>query len=556
MKAKLNIVTLVVFSIIGTTQYVGAQDSGLDSLKGTHTGAYKPTIADAIKISETPEIVDSTKKIQVPEYNIKSTKIKTNFTPEPIVPAQIAGDPLEKLYNSLVKLGIGTYNTPYGELWVNKLRSKNSAGGVRLKHLSSTFTQKGYGYAGFNDDEISVYGKKFLRKHSLIGSADYFRNTVHLYGYNTDLFSLKRSDTEQRFNYIAAKAKLQSHYKDKKLINHLAGINYYTFTDRWNGVENNVNVYGFAKKNIADGVARIDANVNYTNYRNLLDTVNNTIISIRPNWTITDSSYTAKLGFDITHDVFNTTTAYLYPNVYFSYKVIDDIIVPYAGFSGGLYKNSFRSLTDINPFVNSALAMNNTSENYVAYGGIKGNLSRTTSFNAKVSTNSINDMALFVNDTTGFNNRFDVIYDDAKVFTFHGEAGYQLREKIRVNLAAIYYSYSMETELRAWHKPQVHITLSGNYNLQNKIIAKLAVYYVGAQFAKEYETDSNNPALLTTIENELDGYIDINISGEYRYTKKLGFFLNLNNLTNSAYKKFNNYPTQQFSVMGGLSYSF
>jgi len=55
---------------------------------------------------------------------------------------------------------------------------------------------------------------------------------------------------------------------------------------------------------------------------------------------------------------------------------------------------------------------------------------------------------------------------------------------------------------------------------------------------------------------ELKGIFDANIGLEYRYTKKLGFFLNFNNIANYRYYRYNNYPTQRLGFMGGLSYSF
>jgi hypothetical protein len=267
---------------------------------------------------------------------------------------------------------------------------------------------------------------------------------------------------------------------------------------------------------------------------------------------MSDSNKTAIIGFTTTIDKFtngNNTHTHIYPNILYNHSIVDNIIIFYGGITGGLQKNSFKSFTDINPFVMSDLAMKNSSK-YEFFGGFKGTLSSTTSFNVRVSQQNISNMAFYVNDTTGYKNKFDVIYSNASILNFHGEASYQLREKLRINLAGDYFNYSNLSQLKAWYNPQLRITASANYNIGDKIIVKADVFYRGDQFAKTYDASG------AVVAQQLKGIIDVNLGGEWRYNKKLGFFLKLNNILNYRYYIWSNYPTQQFNVMGGLSYSF
>ena len=165
-------------------------------------------------------------------------------------------------------------------------------------------------------------------------------------------------------------------------------------------------------------------------------------------------------------------------------------------------------------------------------------------------------MAMFVNDTTELQNKFIAIYDNAEVLKINGEVGYQLREKLRINLRGDYFNYKMKTELRAWYKPQVQISLSGNYNLKDKIVIKADLFYIDNQFAKTYVSDTTSASGKKAVATELKGVFDANLGAEYRYNKNLGFFLNFNNIANFRYYRWSNYPTQKFSLMAGLSYSF
>lgn len=559
IRFKLKQMKKIIFTFIFcfTAYIVVLAQSSLDSMTIVSVGAYKPTIMESNKMNENPTFKDSTKKLPVSGYGINSRKVATTYDVVPITPAQMVGEPLTKLYNALVKLGMGTYTTPYGELWVNNLRSKTESYGIRLKHLSSAATLKDYGYAGFSDNEISLYGKKFLKEHTLSGNFDYARNVVHFYGYDANLFSISKDTTRQRFNLFSGNVGLISHYNSKERINHNVKLNYYNLFDKYGTSENNVKATGGITTAVGNELLKVDALVDYYNYKTTIDTVNNTIVSLNPNIIATGEKYRVNIGLTATMDVFTTSKFYFYPNIDLSYNVIDDIIIPYAGIKGGLQKNSYQTFTDNNPFVLSVLPMQNTNKKYEFFGGIRGTLSSTTSFNARAAYSNINNMAMFINDTTElYRNKFGVIYDDATLLNVHGEVSYQQREKLRISLKGDYYNYKMKNELKAWYIPQLQFTLSANYNLRDKIVIKADLFYLDNQYYKTFTVDTTVATGLKPVSKQLKGIFDANIGAEYRYTKRLGFFVNFNNIANYRYYRWSNYPTQRFSLMGGLSYSF
>ncbi|MCK7536842.1 MAG: hypothetical protein MZV63_40745 [Marinilabiliales bacterium] len=51
---------------------------------------------------------------------------------------------------------------------------------------------------------------------------------------------------------------------------------------------------------------------------------------------------------------------------------------------------------------------------------------------------------------------------------------------------------------------------------------------------------------------ELESVIDINLGVEYRYSKSLSGFVQINNLLSENYYTWNFYPTYGFNLMGGL----
>lgn len=540
---------------------LAAQNKKIDSLVVDGIGQYKVTIADAFKITEVPVINDSTKKIPVKGYEINSKKYTVSYDVTPIPAAEMSGEPLTKLYNGLIKAGLGTgvqtKLTPYSELWYNHLRSKEYAYGIRMKHFSTSYTPKDLGFAGFSDNEISLYGKRFLKEHSLIGNFDYSRNVLHYYGFDNQLFDLTKDYTVQRFNLFAANAELMSHYTSTKRYNHDVKLSYYNLADIYKSSENNIKANGYVQTALSKEMLRVNASVDFYNYKTEKDTINNTIVTINPNFIASGEKYKAVLGVTATMDMFVKSNFYFYPQVELSYNIFEDIIIPYAGVTGGLQKNSYKSLTDKNPFVLPTLNMNNTNKKYEFFGGLKGTLSSKIAYNAMVSYANVNNLAMFVNDTKELpQNRFTVIYDNAQLLNVRGEVSYQNREKLRIALRGDYYNYKPLNEIRAWYIPQVQITASANYNLRDKIVVKADLFYLDNQYAKTFEADSTEATGFKVVAKELKGVFDANLGVEYRYTKKLGFFLNVNNIGNIRYNRWMNYPTQRIGFMLGLSYSF
>lgn len=556
MKKQKNwYVFLILLLAVAFIKPLAAQRT-LDSMLIINVGEYKPMIMNAAKINENPEINDSTQRLSVSPYSISSKKIPTGFNVEPIKPAQMVGEPLTKLYNSIVKVGMGTYTTPYAELWVNNLRSKDYSAGARVKHLSSSFTPKGYGFGGFSDNEIGIYGKKFLKDHTLSGSFDYARNMVHLYGYDKQLYSLSKDTTEQLFNLFTAGAQFKSHYTNTRRLHHDVRLNYYFIAGPLDAGENNVKATTTVHRPIGKQQFKVHALVDFYNYQTTKDTINNTIVTLNPNYVATGDRYTVNIGVTGTMDAVVQSQFYVYPNVDFSYNVYENIIIPYAGVIGGLQKNSYKSLRDVNPFIRDTLMMKNSNTQYEAFGGIRGTLSSTASFNTRVAYNNVENMAMFINDTLEQQNKFNVIYDNVEILKFSGEVAYQLREKLRINLHGDYFNYKMKTEKRAWYKPKLQVTLSGNYNLRDKVVVKADLFYTDKQYAKTFVPDATAITGRRVIAQERKGFFDANLGAEYRYTKNLGFFIHFNNITNFRYYRWSNYPTQRFSFMAGLSYSF
>ena len=546
---------LVVLLVIIQVAISMAQVNGNNNTFQT-TSTFKPEIKESTKISDQPEIKDTVKRITNVKYGIASNPIFPKYQVQKIESAKMQNEPLPKLYHSLLKLGYGPlYNSPYGELFISNLRSRDMAYGAHLRHNSSSSTLDKTGFAGFSDNTGSIYGKKFYKKHTLNGELNYSRNVVHYYGYDVSTYTLTSDFTKQRYQLLEPKLLLQSHYTDSTHINHVVGLSFYNYQNLNNEIENNLKAAADLNMFLNKEKVSLGFSTDYYNHKQIGDTLDDVIISLAPAFEAGGKKWKAGVGLKGTVDVFKGKTRfYGYPQLNVEYDVYESIFIPYAGASGGLIKNSMRSLSTLNPFVDPTLNYVNTNNKYSLYGGMKGNLSSNTSYDVKANYAKMDSLYFYTinNDIgTSYANHFKVLYDNASVLTVSGSLKYQLREKMHFIAKGNYYVYKTQNLVRAYHKPDYDLTLSAIYNLKSKIILRADIMAVGKQWAGAVY----DPALkLPEVPFQLNGYVDANLEAEYRYSKMLSFFARANNIANQRYYRWERYPSQRFNFMIGLTF--
>jgi hypothetical protein len=243
------------------------------------------------------------------------------------------------------------------------------------------------------------------------------------------------------------------------------------------------------------------------------------------------------------------------PELDFDLKLYENFIILNLGTDTRYERASYKSLTDENPFLINTVEMRNVWKPFRWYAGLRGSVSSRLSFNLRASYVQLTDQYFYVNDTSYGNwNKMNVVYDNPSLVEFTGELAWQKHSKLRLSARVDYLGYTASGEARAWHVPSLRMNLSGKYNLKDKIWITATVIGLNRQFARTFVYDTAGVASVS--EERMKGIADINLGGEYRYNKRMGLFIQLNNILNVRYSRFLNYPTQRFSALGGVSFSF
>lgn len=554
---KTTIRILLILTMIFGYIVVAVAQTNLHDINYVATSSFVPTIKDAVKYGDIPEIKDTVKRIGNIQYGIQSNPLFPKYQVQTIDAAKMQNEPLPKLYSALLKGGYGPfYSMPYGEFWVGNKRSRDKSFGAHLKHFSSDTHLEDHGYGGFSDNIANLYGKQFYKKHTLSGDFNYERNVIRYYGFDTSINKITDRDfAKQRYQLFEPKIRLQSHYTDSTHINHDISLSYYNLGNLNRETENNIKLGVLTSLFLNKEKLNIGLNTDYFNHKQSNDTLNDLIVNLSPSFEARGKKWNAEIGLIATLDQFRDTAKfYVYPKLNVQYDVFENMIIPYAGISGGLKKNSMRSLTNENAFVDTTINYQNTNNKYNFFLGLKGDISSNTAYDARVSYGQYQNMhfyAINYSSLAQLYNQFDVLYDNATLLNVSGAVTYRYKEKVQLIAKGNYYLYTTEKLTRAYHKPDFDMTFSCLYNIQSKLILKADVYVMGSQWALSLpKSDTSN----VTVPKQISGWFDVSLEAEYRYSKMMSFFVKAGNVANQRYYRWENYPTQRFNFMIGLTF--
>lgn len=516
---------------------------------------YKPVLAESYKISDVPEGDTVTVNPPAMKYTTVSKKVETNYEASTIKAVRVTDEKLQKLYRNLVKLGIGNYTTYNGEAYINSLRSKKGALGLAVRHFSGSPSLKGAGEADFSQNKAGLSGKYFFENATFTGDVNYDRNVVHYYGYDSGDTIIDKKETKQRFSEYSINAGVTSNYLNKGHIDYGAHFGYTAFNDLFEVTENDFQVDGTAGKQLDNFYLRLDAAFNYfkkTDAKNEILSINSNlnrnIIRISPTFNFDKENIRLTLGGRLEIEKNLGSDVHFFPRIDFSLPIAEHILSVFANVDGNVSKNSFRTLTYENPFILSTVRPFNTINKIMLTGGLKGNFSNAVSFAVWVKYSKVEDLLLFVNDTTS-NNKFNLVRDDGNILNLHAEIGFRNDEKLNVSLHVDQNSYNLDQFEKAWHLPATIVSLVAKYNLRDKILVNASLFAKGITYGATREGNGYK-------EEKIKAYLDANLGLEYRYSKILSVFVNLNNLGFKKYYNWYQYPTEGFNILGGITYSF
>lgn len=518
------------------------------------TTAYKPVLADAVKIRINPDLEDKTPfKAPLTYFPIdKRLDLNTNIKPFSAMKEPKEAD--SDLYNNYLKVGAGNLNTTFGEAYFNNGRDQGLQLGGYLKH----FMQSGSIHdENSSREEASIFGKSIGETNSLSGNITYNYRTNYFYGYDeAEAPPANLQVAQQHFSTLSAQGELTKNYQDvENDFTYALKLSGYDFSDAFMAKESNVVLSGFLNETVNQFYAGVAASVDVATQQDSAYNINNSLIRANPYIKFQGDSYKIDAGVNIVDQFGYASSFYIFPAAKAELQIIPQYLRIFVEAKGDVNRSSLLDFSYINPFLGSNIPIKNSVDKLDLAAGLKGTITPGLGFKATIFRDEISDMPLFVsnfNFTSGYN-RFTVIYDGGKsqVNGLNAELDYKASDDFDLFGRAEFKQYQMATVAQPWNLPKFKLTAGTTIHINNQVNVTGTVFVRGSTL-DPFPTITGNTTTPTTI----NSFVDVSGEVEYKASKRFSVFVHVNNLLDGANTTWLYYPDYGFNIFGGVGFKF
>lgn len=572
MRKQIKHISAVIVVLITTLSF--AQSRKNDTI---NTGVidvvkpYSPTISDAFKVRETPKLDDETTETKKDvKYNIFSFPVASTFTPAKGKAAVVEKREPAIIFDNYATLGVGTYTTLLGEVYLNHALNRNESVGGYVSHHSSQGGIEGVEFDDhFSNSKINVNYSSRMRDYAWNVEGGFQHQVYNWYGVpESQVLTVQTNNPVVDHMFYNAHFGGDITFEDTYVKS--ADFKFRRFGDNQGSGENRFVVN--TKVDIPINDIEISTGLTFDYLGGTFDrsyfTTNelnygNFFVGLSPTYQLKRDDLTLNLGVS-TYYLNDTETGdnkfYLYPNVTATYRLVNDVLIVYGGVQGSLNQNSYYGFASENPFVSPTLNIAPTDNLYNAFIGLKGKLSSNMSYSISGHYKAEKNKALFITNTIKnttatqayeYGNSFGVVYDNVDTYGVAGEINVDVSRNFKLGLKAEYFGYDAKTQTGVWNLPDIKGSLFFDYQIDENWFAGANLFYVGER--KDLIAMESTPTIQTLT---LDSFFDANAHVGYHINDKFSVYAKGNNLANNSYQKWQNFPVQGIQLLAGATYKF
>lgn len=511
------------------------------------TSSFKPVLREAVKINfnAVPPPVDSTRPVL--QYNVPSQNLFFIYQPAALKPLALQMDSLTKWQqNNYVKAGAGNVLVPYLEAGFSYQKDSTT----NLNAFAHYYASKGsLPFQKNNQTGVTLAGTiRAKNSNEWNGRLGFTSDDYFFYGYRPASLPFTKSQLRQRFQTVEGKVGLRNTIPTEYGLNYDPTLNVSVFSGKNsfnNATEANSVLNLPLQKSFDNFAINLGFGADLTNYRPAgKSAIQNNLYSVSPSVAFRTSTVYMKAGIIPSWD--NKAFSML-PDFLADITSTGQSFTVQLGWIGRYDKGSYQRFASINPWIMQPGTLLNTRV-IERYAGIKGSLLNHFTYSAKLGFNSYRNMPLFVNDSTDGKTFLTVYSSSLNALQLHGEIGFTQGESFNAKAGLNLNQYTaVQNQAKAWGLIPLEFTTSVRWQLFKDFWLKSELYaFSGAQ----YRDVKTKKAL-----NGESG-LDLNAGAEFKITKQFNLWLQLNNLFNNRYERWNQYQVYGFNVLGGVAFSF
>lgn len=522
---------------------------------------YKPILAEAVKLRRSPNLDDvKTYKAKL-NYSITDRKLELNSDIQKLQAQALAEEKASILVNNYVKGAFGSLSTLLGEAYFNTGKDEGLQLGGYIKH----FSQEGkLNKQNSSNQQLSVFGRSILEENTVSGRINLERNGTYFYGIDNANPALNPDPQKQAFSLIELEGELVKNFtEDEDALSYAVKADGYLWNDKFSAKESYLSLNGYLNKRISSFNLGLAASTEFGNTKDALTSVGNNLLRLNPYIRLQVKGAKVTAGINFVQEFGAYSSSKLFPSVTADFTLVPDYLQVFGEVKGDVNRNSMKSFTDENPWLNSNILVKNTVEKLSISAGIKGTGGPGFGYKARFYMKQFDDMPLFINNFDD-SNKFDVIYDfgKTKLTGLEGEISIQVSDALKWTGKLNIDDWKPASETYSWFKPGLKVNSNFVYTYNKKLSFNAGVVIQDDVKAKVNVQQPVNP-LQYLIPNPgiesivtVKGFVDLGLGADYRINNKFSVFAKANNILNSNYSRYLYYQVNGFNIFGGLTYSF
>lgn len=509
------------------------------------TSEFKPSLQNAAKINFTAA-TPLTDAVIIPLiYKVPSSSLFFSYQPISIQPLALPNATSATWNNTQrIKVGAGNYNTILGEGKFSLGDGKDNITTIQANFINAKGDQFAQEISKFNLDAASIINTQNNLEwtpHLLFNST-----TQNLYGYQPASLVYSKEELKQTFNKVGLEIGLRNKIPNAANINYNPILSFYRFTDIKNGAENNLILKAPLTKSFGEHFAfqlGLTADITDTKFTNL--SLKNQLFLVNPALLFSYPNIKLNIGVQPSWD---NNIYSMQPDISAEVKIKGTAVALEGGWKGYFTKNNYRTLYDFNPWISQLTLLSNTEINE-QYAGIKGNVGNHISYNARASFLKLKNQPLFYNNFNDGKTFVTTFAPEMEAFKIHGELKYAVQESFSLlsSINATQFNV-ISSEDKPWGLIPFEITGSGLWKPFKDLQVKADIFYKEGSLYRNPLNSSQSDRLSATV--------DLNLSAEFNILNNLNMWVEMNNIFNNKYQRWNQYPVFGFNVMAGIVYSF
>ena len=513
------------------------------------TSSFKPSIVKTGKLEFFPEIpVKDTHSLKF-DYTFDAVNFKTplsSFSLKPLA-YQVPPPPVD-INNAYLKLGGGNLNTPFVSA-AYQTRFDENLLSFGVDHISSKGNIPNQQYA--NSKITTRFTRQVADNQSFTLNLGYQGDAYRNYGYDTAKFTFSEDELKQKFNLFSFGAgyDLVAGKNADVFIKPILKFDY--LTTRRDAKEMNLQLSVPVNYVVGEDIKLSAAlNLDYVQLKEEPFIKNSIVLLQMPLKIdyIIDGLYVS--GGII--PVLKNNKIVFAPDAKLVYTFKEESAVRLlGGISNTFNVNSLQKLYQINPFLLTPGQLTVFQQtNY--YAGFDWLSAKGLHLQAKMGFVKFKNLPLFINSNNNLQipsgKDFLVLNEErSTAFFVESNLGYIFSDKLSFNAALKAYSFQSQS---TYDDPYGVLPIELNMDFSWKPLESLALKLNGQVFGGNMAMQAGSLPFRTK------GILDLGFAVDYKFNKKWALWIDLNNIADNKYQRWNGYSSFGFNFLLGIKFNF